>query len=327
MSLTAQAKDELAQSALTRVSSRIAEVAAIVRFAGRLDLVAGRPVLEIELDNQIVAHRVCDAIMELFYKEVQLNTIGPGGMSKATRYVLRITDGVDDIIRRLGLVTKSGHAVRGLPPQVVSGTVSDAEAAWRGAFLASGTLTEPGRTCALEIECPCQEAALALVGCARRMGIITKTKETRGSERVFVRDGDAIGALLTRLGAMSTRIEWEKHRERKAEQHGGQRLANFDDANLRRSARAAIAAAARVERALEILGDDIPPHLGEAGQLRIKHRQASLEELGRLADPQMTKDAVAGRIRRLLSMADNRAKELGIPDTNSAVTKELLEDI
>ena len=39
------------------------------------------------------------------------------------------------------------------------------------------------------------------------------------------------------------------------------RLANFDDANLRRSARAAVAAGARVERALEILGDDVPDHL------------------------------------------------------------------
>ena len=55
-------------------------------------------------------------------------------------------------------------------------------------------------------------------------------------------------------------------------------------------------------------------------------RQASLEELGRLADPPMTKDAVAGRIRRLLSMADRKAKVEGIPDTESAVTPDLLED-
>lgn len=54
------------------------------------------------------------------------------------------------------------------------------------------------------------------------------------------------------------------------------RLANFDDANLRRSARAAVAAAARVERALEILGDSVPDHLAAAGSLRVAHRQASL---------------------------------------------------
>jgi hypothetical protein len=33
----------------------------------------------------------------------------------------------------------------------------------------------------------------------------------------------------------------------------------------------------------------------------------------------MTKDAVAGRIRRLLATADKRAGELGIPDTESVI--------
>jgi hypothetical protein len=48
--------------------------------------------------------------------------------------------------------------------------------------------------------------------------------------------------------------------------------------------------------------------------------------VGELADPLMTKDAVAGRIRRLLHMADKRAADLGIPDTDSAVTPEMLEE-
>ena len=59
----------------------------------------------------------------------------------------------------------------------------------------------------------------------------------------------------------------------------------------------------------------------------MEHKEASLEELGRLAEPPMTKDAVAGRIRRLLSMADKRAEELGLPDTHSAVTSELFNDV
>jgi DNA-binding transcriptional regulator WhiA len=62
-----------------------------------------------------------------------------------------------------------------------------------------------------------------------------------------------------------------------------------------------------------------------AGRLRLEHAQASLEELGSLANPPMTKDAVAGRIRRLLTMADKRAADLGIPDTESAVTADMLD--
>ena len=92
-----------------------------------------------------------------------------------------------------------------------------------------------------------------------------------------------------------------------------------------RSARAAVAAGARVERAMEILGEEIPDHLREAGTLRLEHKQASLEELGQLAQPPMTKDAVAGRIRRLLAMADKRAEELGVAGTESSLTQDMLE--
>ena len=88
-----------------------------------------------------------------------------------------------------------------------------------------------------------------------------------------------------------------------------------------------MAAGARVERALEILGDEVPEHLKYAGKLRLEHKQASLEELGQLAEPPMTKDAIAGRIRRLLATADKKAAELGIPDTEANLTPEMLEDV
>ena len=151
-----------------------------------------------------------------------------------------------------------------------------------------------------------------------------KAREVRGADRVVVRDGEAIGALLTRLGAHESVLAWEERRMRREVRATANRLANFDDANLRRSARAAVAAGARVQRALEILGDDLPDHLAEAGRLRLEHKQASLEELGQLAVPPMTKDAVAGRIRRLLALADKRAADLGVPDTEAAVTPEML---
>ncbi|GAA3469105.1 hypothetical protein GCM10018965_036580 [Nonomuraea roseola] len=79
-----------------------------------------------------------------------------------------------------------------------------------------------------------------------------------------------------------------------------------------------------MQRALEILGDDAPDHLVIAGRLRVEHKQASLEELGQIADPPLTKDAIAGRIRRLLAMADKRASDLGIPNTEANLTVDML---
>jgi DNA-binding protein WhiA len=323
--MTAEVKDELSRLTIAKTCCRRAMIASLLRFAGGLHIVAGRVVVEAEVDTGAVARLLRKEIHDLFGHVADVHVITSGGLRKGTRYVVRVVRDGEGLARQTGLLDPRGRPVRGLPAPVVSGGVCDAEAAWRGAFLAHGSLTEPGRSSALEITCPGPEAALALVGAARRLGIAAKSREVRGADRVVVRDGDAIGALLTRLGAHSSVLAWEERRMRREVRATANRLANFDDANLRRSARAAVAAAARVERALALLGDQAPSHLVTAGRLRLANRQASLEELGQLSDPPMTKDAVAGRIRRLLAMADKRARDIGVPDTESAVTAEMLD--
>ncbi|WP_436773774.1 DNA-binding protein WhiA [Yinghuangia sp. YIM S09857] len=324
MAMTAAVKDELSRLPVTRSCCRKAEVSALLRFSGGLHLVGGRIVVEAELDTGAAARRVRKDILEVYGHQSDLVVVAAGGLRRTSRYVVRVAKDGDQLARQTGLLDGRGRPVRGLPPQVVSGATCDAEAAWRGAFLAHGSLTEPGRSSALEVTCPGSEAALALVGAARRLGISAKAREVRGVDRVVVRDGDAIGALLTRLGAHESVLAWEERRMRREVRATANRLANFDDANLRRSARAAVAAGARVQRALEILGDEVPEHLAAAGKLRLEHKQASLEELGGLADPPLTKDAVAGRIRRLLAMADKRAGDMGLPGTDANLTADML---
>lgn len=326
MALTAQVKDELARVAITRISARKAEVSAILRFTNALHLVAGSIVIEAEVDTNIVARRLRAEIKSLFGHTADVVVIGASGIRRGSRYLVRVANDGAALARQTGLIDWRLRPVRGLPSAIVNGSLADAQAAWRGAFLAHGSLTEPGRSAALEITCPGPEAALALVGSARRLGISAKAREVRGVDRVVIRDGEAIGDLLTNMGAEATRLVWEERRMRREVRATANRLANFDDANLRRSARAAVASGARVERAFQILGDEIPEHLKYAGELRLKHKQASLEELGQQADPPMTKDAIAGRIRRLLATADKKADELGVPNTESSLTPDMLED-
>jgi DNA-binding protein WhiA len=324
MAMTAAVKDELSRLVITKPCCRKSEMAALLRFAGGLHIVGGRVVVEAELDTGATARRLRREIAEVYGYASEVQVLASGGLRKTSRYIVRVTKDGEALARQTGLLDVRGRPVRGLPSQVVSAPLCCQEAAWRGAFLAHGSLTEPGRSSALEITCPGPEAALALVGSARRMNIGAKAREVRGVDRVVVRDGDAIGALLTRIGAHASVLAWEERRMRREVRATANRLANFDDANLRRSARAAVAAGARVARAMEILGDDAPQHLLDAGRLRLDHSQASLEELGTLAEPPLTKDAVAGRVRRLLALADRRAHDLGIPDTESTVTPEML---
>ncbi|NLS08567.1 DNA-binding protein WhiA [Nesterenkonia sp. MY13] len=325
MALTESVKDELSRTEVTTTSERKAEVSAMLRFAGGLHVISGRIVIEAELDHAATARRLRTALQEVYGHPCEVIVVAGNGLKRGSRYVVRVVREGDALARQTGLLDGRGRPVRGLPAVIVNGSTQDAVAAWRGAFLAHGSLTEPGRSCSLEVTCPGPEAALALVGAARRLDLIAKAREVRNADRVVIRDADSIATLLTKMGAAQTKEVWEERRKRREHRASANRLANFDDANLRRSAQAAVAAGARVERALEILGDEVPEHLEYAGKLRLQHKQASLDELGRLAEPPMTKDAVAGRIRRLLAMADKRAEEQGIPGTEHNVTEEMLD--
>lgn len=325
MALTADVKDELARIEITKSSVRVAELSTILRFSGGLHLISGRIAIEVELDTAQLARRVRKDLAELFGIESDLAIISPSGIRRTSRYQVRVVKQGDVLARQTGLLDSRGRPVRGLPATLVSGSIEEAQAVWRGAFLAHGSLTDPGRSAALEITAPGNEAAMALVGVARRLGVIAKAREVRGVYRVVIREGEAIATMLTQIGAHTQVLRWEEMRLRREVRATANRLANFDDANLRRSAQAAVAAGARVERALELLGPGIPEHLRYAGELRLKHKQASLDELGHLSDPPMTKDAIAGRIRRLLAMADKHAADNGLPATDAFIPDDLDE--
>lgn len=322
-SLTVAVKDELVLVRSDQLSQRVAELATILRFAGGLHVISGNIAVEVELDHLETAKRVRREILEIFGMSTDAAVMQPSGNRQHPLFVVRVRNGGETLARQTGLLDTKRRPVRGLPNKLTTSPVGDLPAIWRGAFLAAGAISEPGRSAAIEIVAPTGEAAMAMVGIGQRIGVNSKAREVRMAHRVLVRDGEAIGELLTTMGAPDAVIEWEKLREKREVRATANRLVNFDDANLRRSAQAAVAACARVERALELLGDDVPEHLLYAGKLRLDHRDASLDELGHHADPPLTKDAVAGRIRRLLAMADKRAEELGVPNTQASVPDEL----
>lgn len=316
MALTADVKAELARVETSRTSVRAAELATILRFSGGLHLISGRIAVESELDSAELAQRVRKDILELFGVRSELAVISASGIRRTNHYLVRVLDG-ETLARQTGLLDARRRPVRGLPNKLTTGSQDELAAVWRGAFLARGSLTDPGRSAALEITCPGNESAMALVGAAGRLKVPAKAREVRGVHRVVIRDGEAISTMLVHMGAVATVVSWEELRQRREVRATANRLVNFDDANLRRSAQAAVAACARVERALEILEGKVPDHLQYAGELRLRFRDASLDELGHHAEPPMTKDAVAGRIRRLLAMADKVASDRGIPGTDA----------
>ena len=223
MALTQQVKSELATIKVVKPDARRAEVAAMLRFAGGLHLVSGHIVIEAEFDTGAGARRLRTALRELYGFDSELLVINSSGIKRGTRYVVRLVRDGESLSRQVGLIDAHGRPVRGLPSQIIGGGVAEQVAAWRGAFIARGSLTEPGRSMSLEVTCPGPEAALALVGAARRLGVQAKAREVRGIDRVVIRDGDAISAMLTKMGAHDSVMAFRRRESASFGASGGHR--------------------------------------------------------------------------------------------------------
>ena len=235
MPLTADVKTELTSVRDPRPTARVAELTTILRFSGGLHSIAGRVAVEAELETDVLARRVARDLMEIYGVRPELAHVQASGGRTGNHFAVRVIEGGETLARQTGLLDPRRRPVRGLPNKITTGARPDLAAVWRGAFLAAGTLTDPGRSAALEVACPSGEAAMALVGAAHRLGIAAQAREVRGIPRVVVRDGEAIRTALLVMGAQKTAAAWEEMRQRREVRAGVNRLVNFDDANLLRA--------------------------------------------------------------------------------------------
>ena len=67
----------------------------------------------------------------------------------------------------------------------------------------------------MEVTCPSEQAAVALVGVAKSIDLTATHREARRSYRVVIRDGEAISKMLTRMGAKKTVALWDEQRSRR----------------------------------------------------------------------------------------------------------------
>ena len=112
--LTQLAKDELSHIRSRMLSSVIAEVSTMFRFAGGLQIANGKVALHAELSHPGSAKHLWDLAAQAFSVEPELLTVSSS--MRQNHFLVRITRNGERVARRLGLLDTYGRPVRGLPP-------------------------------------------------------------------------------------------------------------------------------------------------------------------------------------------------------------------
>jgi DNA-binding protein WhiA len=314
--ITKKIKEELVKLQESDIASKKVELLAILRFAGSLHIISRQIVIEVELDSLALTDRVQKLLIDVFNCKSELIIYKSGSLQKEEKYLVRIAENGSRVAVHTGLINRNGQLTYGLQKELVLTPNNKVHLALRGAFFARGSLSNISRSPSIEITCPGEQTGIGLSGLIRRSGILTKVRQVRSSYKVGIRTSKSIAKFLYTIGANEMCREYLEQNNEQNIKSGVQRFENFDTSNLRRSAQAAVVTACRVRRAFELLDkDSVPSHIWGVGELRLKHKDCSLDELGKISTPPISKDAIAGRLRRLLKFADKKAKELGVPNT------------
>jgi WhiA C-terminal HTH domain/WhiA LAGLIDADG-like domain len=174
----------------------------------------------------------------------------------------------------------------------------------RAAFLTCGSLAAGAHGYHLEFVTRSDEIAQRLKWMLRSAGVPPKQTHRKSRFVLYYKDFDAIVELLTHVGAFAAVLALEDVRALRETKNRIHRLVNTEAANLERAAHAAAAQRQVIEYLRNAYGlGRLTPPLREVADLRLKHPDESLAELGRRCNPPIGKPTVSSRLGALTRLA------------------------
>lgn len=175
----------------------------------------------------------------------------------------------------------------------------------RGAFLASGSVSEPGAPAHLEIYAAGENFLRTVQKAAKETDIKLSLVKRDRKSAVYSKSLRTIRDFLVIMGAHQAALEFDKRFILSSIREDANRKANFDQANAARCSRSA-ARQIKAIRELQRQGawGDLSSNLIEIAELRLEHPSLTIAELGQQADPPLSKSAVNHRLRRLVALAE-----------------------
>lgn len=175
----------------------------------------------------------------------------------------------------------------------------------RGAFLSSGSITDPEKGYHFEIVTSSYKQAEQLIEQFELFDIEAKSVERKGHIVVYIKEGAQIVDALNVMEAHHALMDLENVRILKEVRNTVNRKVNCETANINKTVNAAVKQIEDIEFIRATVGyDDLPLPLKETAQLRLEYPEAPLKELGELMNPPVGKSGVNHRLRKLSIIAE-----------------------
>ncbi len=312
MSFSNDTKNELARVMAKKQCCRMAELAALVKMDGVIQI-SGQHKMSLHLatESAAVARKVFTYLKNLFGVHTDIAIKKKTKLKKNNIYLVRMMpqQKVSQVLPALGIIDENGQLLNDIKPDLLKKDCCR-RAYLRGVFLGGGSVSDPEGDYHLEVLVSDENFSQTLCELMKRYGLAAKVNRRKNWDVVYLKGSEDIIKLLNLMGAHSALLNFENVRVYKDVRNQVNRLVNCETANLSKTVNAAMKQAEDIKLIEEAVGlAKLPENLRSVAELRLQHPDISLKELGEMLEPPIGKSGVNHRIRRIQRMAEKIRKK------------------
>ncbi len=181
----------------------------------------------------------------------------------------------------------------------------------RALFIVFGSVTDPEKAYHLDFTFKTVEQAAAVQKILAEAGHTFKMTTRRDKFVLYIKESSMIEDFLVYIGASGAAFDIMNTKIMHEFRNSVNRQVNCDTANISKQ----LAAVKKVKSAVELLVklgkyDTLQPELKEAARLRIDNEQLSIADIGKLANPPITKSGMKHRLEKILTIANDSDEEV-----------------
>lgn len=307
MSFSMEVKQELFRVIPQARHCKIAELSALMAESGKIDVdKSGHFHIKLQTESGYVA-RKCDLLFQrLCALRPMVSVRTAKGKQKPAQYLIEICGdtAVKQVLELLKLKASGTDGQLAADGMVTVHTCCK-RAFLRGAFLASGSVSNPQKSYHFEISVPEERRAEQLVALIRSFEVDAKLIVRKNYYVVYVKEGAQVAELLNIMEAHVALMQFENVRIVKDVRNSVNRQVNCETANLSKTVNAARKQYEDIVLIRDSVGlQALSENLEEVARLRLEYPEASLIELGELLSPKLGKSGVNHRLKKISEYAE-----------------------
>lgn len=307
MSFASEIKKELTNLEINDCCAK-AELSALIRMNGSLSFSNQKVILDVQTENAAIARRIYTLLKRIYDIEVELLVRKKMRLKKNNVYIVRLKETGKEVLENLGILGDGFTFIRNISSMFTKKRCCK-RAYLRGAFLAGGSVNNPETSSYhLEIFSLYEEHNTSLCQLMNSFQLNAKTLERKKGFITYLKEGEKITEFLNVVGAHKALLHFEDVRIVRDMRNSVNRLVNCETANLNKTIGAALRQVENIKYIKETVGLEVlPDKLREIAELRIKHQDVTLKELGEMVTSgKISKSGINHRLRKI----DEIAKKL-----------------